>query len=148
VVGRLRGFTLIELVVCVALVALLTSLAVPAYRQYVRRAARADATAALLRIAANQERYYLQNNSYASNDELAPAPPAGLGFGGTERGFYALSLEAAAGGLQQGYTATATVIVGEDQEDDEDCWIFTINEQGLRSAATRSDTDNSQRCWR
>ena len=73
------GMTLIELMIVVAIVALLASIAVPSYRQYVLRANRTEATTALLQLAAAQEKFYLQNNTYAGNALIDDAPPAGLG---------------------------------------------------------------------
>ena len=73
------GMTLIELMIVVAIVALLASIAVPSYRQYVLRANRIEATTALLQLAAAQEKFYLQNNTYAGNALIDDAPPAGLG---------------------------------------------------------------------
>lgn len=148
---RAGGFTLIELLITVAVLAIVTSLAVGSYRQYVRRAGRVDATSALLRVAASQEKFYAQNGIYAGDAELAPAPPAGLGITGTERGSYTLSITAAAGGLAVGFTANATADTGGDQRDDEDCWSFAINERGLRSASDKAGTTSTEitnRCWR
>ena len=145
---RSAGFSLIELMVTVAVVAIIAAVALPSYRQYILRANRADATTALLRLAGNQERFYIQNNTYASEDLMDDAPPAGLGIDGTERGFYDLSMEAAAGGYTSGYTATATVASGGDQHDDADCDKFTVNEQGLRTAEDSGGADNTDRCWR
>jgi type IV pilus assembly protein PilE len=134
--------------ITVAIVAVIAAVAIPSYRQYVMRASRADAKAALLAIAGNQERFYLQNNTYASDDLLDDAPPAGLGFGGTDRGFYAITLAPNGGGYQNGYIATATVVAGEPQEDDEDCQVFTVNEQGQRGAEDGGGADSTEACWR
>ncbi len=98
-----RGVTLIELVVVVAILALLASIAVPSYRQYVLRSNRAEAKAALLNVAAAQEKFYLQNNTYTN--ELTDAPPSGLGLGDTtETGLYTIEVD---GADADGYTATA-----------------------------------------
>lgn len=145
---RSRGFSLTELIVTVAVVAILAAVAIPSYRQYVMRASRADATAALLRLASNQERFYLANNTYADDDELGEAPPDGLGMAGTERGFYELAIEPHEDGLAVGYTATATVVDGEDQADDTDCAVFSVNEQGVRGAENGEGDDNTETCWR
>lgn len=141
-----KGFTLIELMVTVAIVAIIAAVAIPSYRQYILRANRVDATGALLRLAANQERFYLQNNSYASDGEMSDAPPAGLGIDGTERGFY--ELEITSNDLTLGYEATATVAAGEDQEDDTDCAEFKVDQQGLRTAKNAGNADTTERCWR
>jgi type IV pilus assembly protein PilE len=144
------GFSLIELMVVVAIVAIIASVAIPSYRQYVMRAKRADAKTALLRLAGNQERFYLQNNTYASQALMDDPPPAGLGIDGTERGFYTLSMDpaATAGGYQDGYTATATVDAGGEQADDDDCVSFTVDQAGVRTAVDSGGADNTDRCWR
>jgi type IV pilus assembly protein PilE len=143
--GRAHGFSLIELLIVIVIVGLLVGIAVPGYRQYVQRANRGDATAALLRIGAAQERFYLQNGRYAADtDEMRDAPPGGLGIEGTERNFYVLTMT---DGDAVGFTATATVREGGSQGDDEDCWSFQINEQGQRIARDRGGAINDA-CWR
>jgi type IV pilus assembly protein PilE len=147
-----HGFTLIELMIVVVIMAILASASVAGYRQYIRRANRADATAALLRLSAAEERFYLQSNRYATTaDELADPPPAGLGINGTERGLYELSVAAAADGAVTGYIATATARSDQSQRDDADCVSFSIDQSGQRTA-TNADNESgaevSSTCWR
>lgn len=145
------GFTLTELLITVAIVATITAVAVPSYRQYIMRANRADATTALLRLAANQERFYLASNTYASNAQLATAPPNGLGLPGTDRGLYTLTIAAAAGGLARGYRATATAVASESQGSDDDCASFSVDNEGRRTAADSGGVSNTEvweTCWR
>lgn len=147
--ARVRGFTLIELMVTVAILAIVVTLATGGYREYIRRASRVDATGALLRLAAAQEKFYAQNGRYAANGEMATPPPDGLGITGTERGFY--DLEVTSNDLSRNYVAKATVAAGENQEDDTDCAEFTVNEQGLRAAKSSdgdTGTEVTARCWR
>jgi type IV pilus assembly protein PilE len=146
-----RGFSLIELLVTVAIIAILATGAVGAYSQYVVRASRVDATSALLRLASAQEKFYAQNGQYAGADIMAEAPPGGLGIGATERGWYSLAIELDPGGPAIGFTASATVDASTGQARDEDCWIFRINERGLRSAESRDGEESAavtERCWR
>ena len=60
-------------------------------------------------------------------------------------------MDPAAGGYTSGYTATATIAAGGNQEDDTDCASFSINEQGQRSAADGGGAVSQtivDRCWR
>lgn len=142
----MRGVTLMELLTVVMIVGILAAVAVPSYRSYVVRAQRTDATAALLRVAAAQEKFYLQNNRYATNAELAVAPPGGLGIPSTERGFYQLSTASTNSAVD--FTATAQPIAGGAQASDTRCATFTINEQGRRTAQTSAAADNTTLCWK
>ena len=64
---KMRGFSLVELMVVVGIMVLLASIAIPGYQRYVQRANRSDATNTLLRIASSQEKFFLQNNTYTTN---------------------------------------------------------------------------------
>jgi type IV pilus assembly protein PilE len=142
--GPARGFSLIELMIVVAVVAILASLAVASYRGYVMRANRTEARIALLSIQAGQEKFYLQNNGYATTmATVIAAPPAGLGIGLsagglTASGNYTISFSAATANT---YTLQA-VATGAQNKDVAACLTLTINEQGLRTPA------DSTGCWK
>jgi type IV pilus assembly protein PilE len=70
------GFTLIEVLIVVAILGILMSIAVPAYNEYVRRAHRAAAQQFLLDVAQRQEQYLLDNRQYAT---ILGAGAGGLG---------------------------------------------------------------------
>ena len=67
---RQRGFTLVEVMIVVVIMGILTSVAFPAYKAYVDRAKRTEGKALLSEIAARQERYYFDNNTYANDATL------------------------------------------------------------------------------
>jgi prepilin-type N-terminal cleavage/methylation domain-containing protein len=69
--GRSKGFTLIELMITVAIIAILAAIAIPNYRDYVIRGQLVDATNGLAAVRANMERYYQDNRSYQL---VAPFP--------------------------------------------------------------------------
>ena len=137
--NRMRGMTLIELMVVLVIVAILSTLAVGSYRRYAPRANRTDATSALLRIQVAQEKYFLQNNTYTT--DVTDPSPAGLGVTSpTPRGFYTLAV-AGAPAIATSFKATATATGTQTQ--DTSCLTLTIDDQGLRNSAP-STTD----CWR
>jgi type IV pilus assembly protein PilE len=136
------GVTLIELMIVVVVVAILGVIAVPSYREYMKRTYRTEAKSALLQIQANQERWYLQHNTFT-------ADLGALGFAGgvSEKGVYALSVSTEAG-LTQDYRATATPAPpggsnGVRMTDDDECAAFSIDSRGVRAASP----DPRGRCW-
>lgn len=139
-----KGVTLVELMVVLVIVAILSAIAVPSYRQYSMRANRAEAHWNLLRLAAAQEKFYLQNNTYAEDDELSEAPPNGLGIDATsESGYYTFSITAAdATGFQ------AQAVAAGGQVDDTDCDVFGIDDTGVRYGGPGPlGTNNDPDCW-
>ena len=140
---REAGVTLIELLAVVLIIAILGAIGIPSYRDYTIRAHRTEGKAALLRLATNQERFYLQNHRYSDTVDV------GLGFSTpkSENGVYALSV-ATMNGWTQDYTATATPVAGGgangiDQTLDVKCTSFSLTSAGAKSA-TGSQPET---CW-
>ncbi len=133
---RSRGITLIELMIVVVVVAILGVIAVPSYRDYVQRAQRVDATSTLLRVAANQERFYLQNNTYTNN--LVDVGVAATGI--TDKGLYAIDIPVANAAT---FTVRAVPAAGSSMNADVDCQTFTLTAQGVRATAPQPVDD----CW-
>lgn len=65
--GSMRGVTMMELMIVVVIVSILAVVGYPNYRDYAARAKRNEAKSALLQIATQQERFYLQNNTYTND---------------------------------------------------------------------------------
>lgn len=136
---RESAFTLLEMMVVVAILGILSTLAQAAWWQHVVRVRRADATVALLTLAAAQEAHYMRNHSYT--DRLSGLPPGGLGFPGTTNGWYSVSAELAG---PDGFRIVAEPTPGSPQAVDEECsrfWIDQTGEKGSSPAAPSS-------CWR
>src|SRR3954464_1266140 len=73
-----QGFTLLELVIAMMIVAILASIAYPAYREHVQRGRRAEAKAILMEMAQFMERHYSQTNSYGQASlPVATSPRSG-----------------------------------------------------------------------
>ncbi len=146
------GFTLIELMIVVLLMAIILGISIPSYRAYTLRAGRADASSALLRIAAAQERFYLQNGTYAGDGDLAVAPPNGLGIADSksERRYYDLAIvpDPDTADLAVGYILTATVDAAGKQRGDADCASLMIDQNSRRGANGGYVAAVVEQCWR
>lgn len=150
-----RGVTLLELMVVVVIVGILASIAVPSYRSYVLRAQRSDAMAALLRVAAAQEKFYLQNNTYTNNfgtGGLKLASGATTTTLASEHGYYDIAVAAPTGTtLVTNFTVTATAPSTSPQYADTFCRSFTLTESGAKTATNAAGTSTSSTrdtCWR
>lgn len=142
---RANGVSLIELLIVIVIIGIMVGVGIPSYRNYVVRAQRAEAKSTLLRITAEQEKFYLNNNTYTADP--VTAPPVGLGIPASENVFYQIAIVAAPGGLVVGYTATATPAPGSPQLADARCVSFTINNQMVRSALDGGAVDSTAECW-
>lgn len=139
------GFTLIDLLVAVAIAAITASLAVTSYRASLARAARIEAVQALLAIAAEQEKFHLNAGRYADRLDASPGDqvPGLLVASRTVHDRYRLAIEFA--------DAARFLAVARPQPDrarsDPACARITIDESGRRSAQDSRGRDATAVCW-
>ena len=142
------GVSAIELVVVLAIVGILASLSLPAYRDHVLRANRGEARSALLNLATAEEKFYLQCNEYTSALDAAAATacsPGNLRFpASSERGYYTVAVTAADA---NGWTATATAVSTLPQYRDARCRTFQLDSTGTKTARNSGNSANDSECW-
>jgi len=131
---NMQGVTLMELMIVVVIIGILTAIAFPNYRQFAARAKRTEAKAELLRIAANQEKFYLQNSRFGTLTELgysADTIPS-------ESGSYTITT-APNPTWPENFLATATYTI--DDNEDGKCKNFFIDGGGTKTSNPYTD------CW-
>jgi type IV pilus assembly protein PilE len=143
---RFGGFTLIELIVAVAIVALLTRLALPAYQQQVRKSRRVDAINGLLDMAAREERYFSINNAYTSSPTALGYSSATVLIPNSSTATYQLT-PTASGTPATSYSLTA--VPQGTQQNDTSCYTYTLNNAGVQGNQNASGTAlTTTDCWR
>jgi type IV pilus assembly protein PilE len=125
-----RGFTLIEVMITVAIVAILSAIAVPAYTAYIQRARVPPALDALNALATRLEQRFQDTGNYANADACGVAMPTAENF----------TVTCALSNNGQGFTATATgsgAVSG---------YTYTINHLGVRATTAHPKGSNAG-CW-
>jgi type IV pilus assembly protein PilE len=137
------GFTLIEVMVALAVVAITTTIAASTYRKHLRRGHRAQAVQSLLMAATEQEKFHLAHGSYGSRlDAGVGDDPPGLPVASrTSGGHYTLAVEVATAAE---FRVVATATGGQA---DPACRRLSIDESGRRLAENSQGADSAGRCW-
>lgn len=132
-----KGITLIELMIAVAIVAILAAVAYPSYSRYMLTSHRTEAQAALVRVSNLEERYFMDNNSYGSLFDLGLTATSAATSLATENGYY--TLRSVVSGATYTLTATAT----GSQSSDTECGSLSLDSSGHKSSSTAS----ADTCW-
>ena len=130
----IRGFTLIELMIVVAILAIVVAIGYPAYRDQVMKGRRAEGMGELLELADRLERYYSGNGTY-NGATLGPDADDVYELT-TEKGNYTLGITTATTTL---FTITAAP---NGPQGDDKCGTFTLTSTGQKSATGGGD------CWK
>lgn len=136
-----RGFTLIEVMIVVAIVGILAAIAYPSYVEHIRKGNRADAEASLMQLSQFMERYYTGTGRYSKTagqtdvpDNPAPPYPTGTNY----------TFTITVGNAGTSYTATATPNTNGVMANDK-CGALTLTNTGLKGQASTATTAD---CWR
>jgi type IV pilus assembly protein PilE len=130
----MRGITLIELMIVIVVIGILAAIAYPNYREFAARAKRNEAKAALLQIATNQERFYLQNNTYTC--DMTRLGFAGAGPVQTDSGTYTVDVTQCDA---NNFVARADYIPADTESGK--CSWFRIDGRNVKTSAPLAD------CW-
>jgi type IV pilus assembly protein PilE len=152
--GNQRGFTLLELMIVVVVIAILTAIALPNYTKYVQRTRRSDGQSALLNAQQAEEKFFYRCNRYGSMGEIygTAAPTCGDPFvAGTAvdspQKYYSVAISNIPVAPAIGYTLSATP---QNAQANDPCKVLSVDNTGLRKAtgdANLSTDGDSLRCW-
>ena len=142
------GFTLIELMIVIGIVAVLAAIAYPAYTQFVMQANRTDATKTLQLAAQAMERCYSVNFTYLPALPATPCmvngnPMVDQSTMQTPNNFYTITFNIPDA---QDYSLVA-VPVAAPQTSDNQCQQFTLFSSGQQTALDSGNNPNTQTCW-
>jgi type IV pilus assembly protein PilE len=133
---RSTGFTLIELMITVAVIAILAAIAYPSYMRHIVRANRVAAEGYMLEVSGLQQRYLLDARSYAADlASLNTTPPANVASN------YTVATAPNPPASAPGFTVTATPINSQLTKDAA-CGTLTVDEAGKKTP-----TGSGSRCW-
>ena len=137
------GFTLIELMMVVAIVGIIMAVVLPGYQDSVKKSRRADGRAALMELAGLQERFYAKNGTYTTTVDS----DSGLDYGSTAspKGFYNLTAAACASGTIATCYVLSAAVIG-NQSGDTDCAVLTMDSRTERAAKTSKNKTTTE-CW-
>ena len=140
-VSRNSGFTLVEAMITLVIVAILAMISYPSFMQSVRKSKRTDAHTALTTAAANLERFFGTNGTYTTDtSQLRLVIDAGTTY--SNDGHYIITVAAGATGIGSSYVVNANATPGDMQADDTGCTALSLD-----SIGRRTPDPTASRCW-
>mgnify|MGYP000055861877 FL=1 len=137
------GFTLIELMVAVAIIAILSAIALPSYNEYVIRGRLTEATAALADLRVKLEQYYQDNRHYSSTATACP----GVAMPTTPAvKHFAFTCNWTTGNTNQFFTVTASNVANQGLGA-AGSYAFTINQANVRATTAFPGATVPKSCW-
>jgi type IV pilus assembly protein PilE len=133
-----RGFTLIEVMVVVAIIGILAAIAVPSYRDYIRRGQIPEAFTQLADFRVKMEQYYQDNRAYSTNGTCGN----GASWTFTPASAKYFSYTCSTAGTYQTYTLTATGKAGQATGHS-----FTLTNDGTKGTTSFKGATTTKSCW-
>lgn len=128
---RSAGFTLIELMIVVVIIGILSAVALPSYKEYVRKGRRADAQQHLMALAQANQQHFLDTRAYTATASDLMATPS------TVATYYTLGITVS-DGPPPGFSIRA---VPQGDQAGDGCGTLTITQSGARSSSAGTN------CW-
>ncbi len=145
--NKSAGFTLIELMITLVVVAILTVIAFPSYLKFVQKGNRASAKQAVLELAAREESYYALNNAYtATMTNMSYASASANPIPSSTQNYYSLSVSSVTAGATPGYVLQAVPVTGSPQATDA-CGTYQLDNLGNKTNLKGSTTLSVSGCW-
>lgn len=136
---KYNGFTLIELMIVVAIIGVISAIAYPSYDSYMKKSRRADAKVGLAKLADKQERFYLQNNTYTVSFDATGLNTSNV----SVEGYYEFTV--ASTNLVSGFVLTATAVATKPQAKDTGCTVMTLSSTSAKEP--NGDPATEKDCW-
>jgi len=139
---HVSGFTLVELMITIAILAILAAIVIPNYQAQINKSRRADAKATLMGESQRLERCFTDKDTYLgceATDYVTAVP--------SYKGYYRVSTQSGQTITATTYTLAATALSTGAQANDTKCKTFTLNYLGEKTAADANGNDTTALCW-